>query len=87
MSFKIRPNYERAFSSKSSVTTPSVQKTEMVEDVVFVVDEETGEIREETQYVEQQVTQTGPVKEVEQKKESARVLPLSMKKRNMVSFM
>lgn len=90
MAFKIRPNYERMFSSSTQSMSQQQTKenTELVEDTVFVVDEETGEIKEEKQYVERQSSssQVQPVPELP-RKESARVLALSMKKRTKVSFM
>ena len=90
MAFKIRPNYERIFSSSTQSTSQQQIKenTELVEDTVFVVDEETGEIKEEKQYVERQSSSSQVQSAPElPRKESARILSLSMKKRTKVSFM
>jgi hypothetical protein len=43
MSFRISKSYERPFKRQRSIETPSQPQ----EEVVFYIDEETGEIREE----------------------------------------
>lgn len=100
MSFKIRPLHERLFKSTSSthLEKPSEEQTsDLVEDSVFVVDEDTGEIREEKQFVERSEssfagtpagnnTQPSSVP-ILPRKDSARVFGLSMKKNTKVSFM
>jgi hypothetical protein len=43
MSFRISKSYERPFKRQRSIDTP----TQPQEEVVFYIDEETGEIREE----------------------------------------
>lgn len=93
MAFRVRPNHERMFSTptQQQATTEQTDETELVEDIVFVVDEETGEIKEEKQYVEQSVSNgttssTSVVPELP-RKESAKVFSLAMKKRTKVSFM
>lgn len=86
MSFKVRPLHDRIF--KPVVQQPTeTTGTEVVEDTVFVVDEENGEIREETQMVEREITGTKTATTELPKKESARILGLSMKKKTKVSFM
>ncbi len=92
MSFKIRPVHERIFANPTQqrVENNDTENTDdnLVEDSVFVIDEETGEIHEEKQYIEQvkQPTSQVPVT-VLPRKESARIQALSMKKRTKVSFM
>lgn len=89
MSFRIRPIHERTFSTHPvQADNQTLDETEIVDDLVFVVDEDTGEIREEKQQVERPVssTQKENIPELP-RKESARVFPLSMKKRTKVSFM
>ena len=88
MSFKIRPNHERNFAAPSSRQSDSDSTTEVVEDVVFVVDEDTGEIREEKQMVERvgSSSSSQPAPNLP-RKDSARIQPLAMKKRTKVSFM
>jgi hypothetical protein len=90
MSFRIRPIHDRTFSKKVVTnTTNDVQsnETETVEEMVFFVDEETGEISEEKQFVEKEKVNTSPQVTEAPKKESVRTLPLAMKKRDKVSFM
>src|SRR6185437_11966461 len=94
MAFRVRPNHERIFSTpsqqQSTTSTEQTEETQLVEDIVFVVDEETGEIKEEKQYIEQpvsnQTTSDTSIPELP-RKESAKVFSLAMKKRTKVSFM
>jgi len=92
MAYRVRPNHERIFSTPAQQqnTIEQSDETELVEDIVFVVDEETGEIKEEKQYVEQpasnQTTSATSIPELP-RKESAKVFSLAMKKRTKVSFM
>lgn len=86
MTFRIRPLHERAFSLPTQSTKETSETTELVEDTVFVVDEETGEIKEEKQMVEKTVAGKDVVPELP-RKQSAKIFSLSMKKRNKVSFM
>lgn len=83
MSFKISKNHDRAFRKVS----PKVEKVEVetVEETVLVVDEETGEIKEEVQKIERSYTK----EESREKptKQSQKVFGLSMKNISKDSFM
>ena len=51
MSLKIRPTHERIFNSAQNVGTDQQVEEDLVEETVFLVDDETGEIVEERQMV------------------------------------
>lgn len=94
MAFRIRPLHERIFSTPTPVVAEqsSELQEENEEESVFVVDEDTGEIREETinsSSNNRSSSNAQPQVQVPElpRKESARVFGLSMKKRTKVSFM
>lgn len=84
MSFKISKNHDRAFR-KVSPKVEKVEGVETVEETVLVVDEETGEIKEEVQKVERSYTK----EESKEKptKQSQKVFGLTMKNISRDSFM
>lgn len=93
MAFRIRPLHERIFANPTPVVVEKTSESTEGEESVFVVDEETGEIREEiintNSNGRSSTTQQTPSIKVPDlpRKESARVFGLSMKKRTKVSFM
>ncbi len=96
MAFRIRPLHERIFSTPTPVVAEqsSELQEENEEESVFVVDEDTGEIREETINSSSNNRSSSSSNAQPQvqfpelpRKESARVFGLSMKKRTKVSFM
>lgn len=88
MSFKIRPNHERIFNSVQTVGAEQPQE-EMVEETVFLVDDETGEIVEEKQMVPRDPSSIPvPVAQlVPQPPKDNKFIGLAMRKKSKVSFM
>jgi len=76
MSFKIRANHDRAFAK-----APTVSEDDLVEEIAFFVDEDTGEIVEEKQMVPR-TTVPQPSKSQEVK-----FIGLAMRKKCKASFM
>lgn len=90
MAFRIRPLHERIFKNTTPIVVEQLSETpEDDNESVFVVDEDTGEIREETVKSIGKKSSTPSVQQVPElpRKESARVFGLAMKKRTKVSFM
>ena len=83
MSFKIRPNHERIFNSVQTVGAEQPQ--DLVEETVFLVDEETGEIVEERQMVPRDPST--PVVNQQQPPKDNKFIGLAMRKKSKVSFM
>ena len=84
-SFKIRPVHERIFNSVQTVGAEPPQ--ELVEETVFVVDEETGEISEEKQMVPKDPS-SQPSKPITQPlPKDNRFMGLAMRKKTKVRFM
>lgn len=90
MSFKIRANHERLF--KVAPKKDVKQKVDDDDEVVFIIDEKTGQITEEKKIKEdvedeRETDNSSKTEVLQPKKESAKVFPLSMKNRASVSFM
>jgi hypothetical protein len=111
MSFKISRNHERIFASKNynydnvneGVERKEEEEEEVIEDdgsgfiqeTVYVVDEKTGDVKEEVHYVSVTDTDTKKTKikaqptadETAPRVDSAKILGLSMRKVNQSSYM
>lgn len=88
MSFKIRPNHERIFNAVQSVGEDQPPQEELVEETVFLVDEETGEIVEERQMVPREnVAPVVVAPQTIQPQKETKFIGLSMRKKTKASFM
>lgn len=86
MSLKIRPTHERIFNSVQTVGAEQPQE-DLVEETVFLVDEETGEIVEERQMVPRDPSTTAPAPQQQQPLKDNKFIGLAMRKKSKVSFM
>lgn len=86
MSFKIRPNHERIFNSVQTVGAEQPQE-DLVEETVFLVDEETGEIVEERQMVPRDPSTIPAPAPQQQPPKDNKFIGLAMRKKSKVSFM
>jgi hypothetical protein len=109
MSFKISRNHERTFASKNyddnNLNNDEKEEEEelideendnkLPQETVYVVDEKTGDVREEIHYVSVADNDTKKTKikkqsissEIAPRVESAKILGLSMRKVNQSSYM
>jgi len=85
MSLKIRPTHERIFNSVQTVGAEQPQ--DLVEETVFLVDEETGEIVEERQMVPKDPSSTPVEPAHPQPPKDNKFIGLAMRKKSKVSFM
>lgn len=85
MSLKIRPTHERIFNSVQTVGAEQPHE-DLVEETVFLVDEETGEIVEERQMVPRDPSTT-PAPIPQQPPKDNKFIGLAMRKKSKVSFM
>ncbi|MDD4930887.1 MAG: hypothetical protein PHG66_01875 [Candidatus Colwellbacteria bacterium] len=86
MSLKIRPTHERIFNSVQTVGAEQPQD-DLVEETVFLVDEETGEIVEERQMVPRDPSTAPPAPVHQQPPKDNKFIGLAMRKKSKVSFM
>lgn len=95
MAFRVRQNHSRLFPKNTVTSEPeTVKETNedgMVEDIVFFVDEETGEIKEEKTYVKSSGNNTSQKVSVSSvtapKNDASKVFHHKMKQVTQESFM
>jgi hypothetical protein len=84
MSFRISNSFERLFKKQNATPAQSQSSTE---ETVFIIDEETGEIREEKQMVESSQLGVVSLPQTNLPPKSGKNVGLCMSKTNKESFM